>query len=95
LQPIPLAAAAAAAMPVHRVDDASAGDLVHGRGIAADQVAGADEPMAAVDQSGTLVALVRLDPERGELRPLAVFARPPERVPADAIADTVSDAPAG
>jgi len=72
-QVIALGAAAAAAFPSREADADDARAIAHGRPLpmTGDGFAG---PVAVLDQHGTLLALVRDDPERQQARALVVFA---------------------
>lgn len=72
-QVIALGAAAAAAFPCRVVDVDEALAISHGRGLPMTGE-GTPGPVAVLDQHGTLLALVRDDLERGQARPLVVFA---------------------
>lgn len=70
---IALGVAAAAAFPFREVNVAEAQDIAHGRPLpmTGDRSGG---PVAVLDRDGALLALVRDDQERGQARPLVVFA---------------------
>jgi tRNA pseudouridine55 synthase len=70
---VPLGVAAARAFP-SRVADADETEAIsHGRPLAMSRT-GVEEPVALLDQDGSLLALIRDDDERQQARPLVVFA---------------------